>query len=98
MAHGKSSYLSHTPYSELSRDYNLEEFEWDENAQAAYLQLVNPRTFVSFDNEKSISIKMDYAKKNRLGGVMIWDLSGGFSQNRSPKNPLLGVVKSHINK
>lgn len=86
------------PYSVISRDYDLTEYEWDENAQAAYLHLENPRTFVSFDNEKSISIKMNYAKNNRLGGVMIWDLSGGFSQDGSPKNPLLDVVKSHINK
>lgn len=86
------------PYSEISKNYDLTEFEWDKKAQAAYLHLESPRTFISFDNEKSISIKMNYAKNNRLGGVMIWDLSGGFSKNESPNNPLLGVVKSHINK
>jgi len=86
------------PYSELSSNYDLTEFKWDENAQAPYLQLDNPRAFISFDNEKSISIKMNYAKNNRLGGVMIWDLSGGFSRNASPQNPLLETVKTHINK
>lgn len=92
------SIYSTLPYSELSKNYDLTEFEWDKKAQAAYLHRVNPRTFISFDNEKSISIKMEYAKNNRLGGVMIWDLSGDFSQNGSPQNPLLEVVKSHLNK
>lgn len=86
------------PYSELSKVYNLTEYVWDEKAQAAYLHLENPKTFVSFDNERSISLKMNYAKNNRLGGIMIWDLTSGFSQNNSPENPLLEVVKSHIKK
>lgn len=86
------------PYSGLSRNYDLTEFEWDEKARAAYLQLENPRAFVSFENEKSIALKINYAKNNRLGGVMIWDLSGGFSRNASPQNPLLLTIKPHVNK
>lgn len=86
------------PYSELSQSYDLTEYEWDENAQAAYLHTVNPRNFVSFDNEQSITIKMNYAKSNRLGGITIWDLSSGISQNGSFENPLFEIVKSHINK
>lgn len=92
------SVYSTLPYSELSRKYDLTEFEWDEKAQAAYLQLENPRAFISFENEKSISVKMEYAKKNRLGGVMIWDMSGGFSQDSTIKNPLLEAVKSQISR
>jgi chitinase len=86
------------PYSVVRSIYDLTEFEWDEKAQAAYLQLENPRAFISFDNEKSISAKIKYAKTNRLGGVMIWDLSGGFSRNASPENLLLGTIKPHVNK
>lgn len=86
------------PYSTLNRNYNLTEFEWDEKAQAAYLNLENPRVFISFDNEKSIENKINYAKTNRLGGVMIWDLSAGFSRNASPQNPLLNGIKPHVNK
>jgi len=86
------------PYSTMRLNYDLTEFEWDDKAQAPYLHLENPRTFVSFDNEKSVDIKINYAKNNRLGGVMIWDLSGGFSRNMSPNNPLLDGIKPHINK
>ncbi len=92
------SIYSTLPISELSENYDLSVFEWDEDAQAAYLHLEDPRTFISFNNETSISAKMDYAKRNRLGGVMIWDLSGGFYQQDSSPNPLLDVVKSQLNK
>lgn len=85
-------------HTELSSNYDLTEYKWDEKAQAAYLHLEDPRTFVSFDNEKSISIKMNYAKKNRLGGIMIWDISSGYNQNGAPENPLLEAVKSHVKK
>lgn len=85
-------------YSELVSNYNLSDFEWDEKAQAAYIELDNPKAFVSFDNEKSISIKINYAKNNRLGGVMIWDLSSVHLENGPINPPLLSVVKSHISK
>ncbi len=93
----EASIFSIHPYSVLSRRYNLNEYEWDNKASVPYLNLSQPAVFVSFDNERSISKKMIYAKTNRLGGVMIWDLSGGFSQNTSPKDPLLKAVKSHLN-
>lgn len=86
------------PHTVLNNNYDLSEYEWDEEAQAAYLLLEDPKRFVSFDNERTISIKMNYAKRNRLGGIMIWDISSGFAENRTPENPLLEVVKSHIKK
>ncbi len=91
-----TSFFSIEPYSVLSSRYNLDNYEWDDKASVPYLNLSQPNIFVSFDNERSISEKMDYAKTNRLGGVTIWDLSGDFSQNAAPKNPLLNAVKSHL--
>lgn len=85
-------------YNTLRESYNLEQYEWDESAKASYLNLEDPQTFVSFDNRQSIEVKMDYLKRNRLGGMMIWDLSGGFSEDNVPKNPLLKVVKDNFEK
>ncbi|MCC5941156.1 MAG: glycoside hydrolase family 18 protein [Balneolaceae bacterium] len=93
----ETSFFSVQPYSVLNRRYNLDDYQWDEKAGVPYLNLSQPRVFVSFDNERSISEKMIYAKTNRLGGVMIWDISAGFSQNTTPKDPLLKAVKSHLN-
>ena len=86
------------PYTELSRTYDLSTFEWDDKVKAAYLQPDNPKSFVSFDNEKSIAHKINYAKSNRLGGIMIWDISAGYFPNGTPKSPLLEVIKPHVNK
>lgn len=93
-----TSFFSVEPYSVLNERYNLDNYEWDDKAKVPYLNLSQPDVFVSFDNERSISDKMNYAKTNRLGGVSIWDLSGDFSQNSTPKDPLLKAVKSHLNK
>lgn len=93
-----SSFFSIEPYSVLNSRYDLDEYEWDDKAGVPYLNLSQPRVFVSFDNERSISEKMNYVKSNRIGGVMIWDISGAFSQNTTPKDPLLQAVKSHLNR
>lgn len=92
------SIFSIEPYALLKERYNLEEYKWDERAKASYLNVEDPKTFVSFENRQSIEVKMDYTKRNRLGGMMIWDISGGFSEGNTPKNPLLNVVKDNFKK
>ncbi|WP_313370761.1 glycosyl hydrolase family 18 protein [Sedimentibacter sp.] len=37
--------------------------------------LFNGSSFISYDDEQSISSKADYIKTNNLGGAMIWELS-----------------------
>ncbi|HTU47324.1 MAG TPA: glycosyl hydrolase family 18 protein [Bryobacteraceae bacterium] len=44
-------------------------------------------TFVSFDNETSVAEKVDFAKNQGLGGVMVWDLS-----QDSPGACLMGAI------
>jgi chitinase len=48
---------------------------WDEAAQAPYLWNSATRTFISYDDPRSIGIKTRYAKTRHLGGVMFWELS-----------------------
>jgi chitinase len=47
-------------------------------AETKALWLFNPRSrvFWSFDDPDSLAVKMDYARKMQLGGVMFWELSG----------------------
>lgn len=49
--------------------------EWHEQAKAPWLY--NPATgiMISYDDPRSLALKADYVKANRLGGVMIWELS-----------------------
>lgn len=91
------SIYSNPSYSTIYTDHDLSTYVWDENARVPYLNLNNPTGFLSFENDQSIGEKINYAKKKRLGGVMLWELGAAFFPNNSPgeKSPLLKSVKSH---
>ncbi|MGL4798336.1 MAG: glycoside hydrolase family 18 protein [Cellulosilyticaceae bacterium] len=57
------------------RDYYIgkhgyKEF-WDDVSKAPYLY--DGKTFITYDNEKSVEAKAQYALDNGLGGVMYWE-------------------------
>jgi chitinase len=45
---------------------------YDEKAEAPYFYDPTEKIFVSFDNERSIKAKVNYIKKEGLGGIMYW--------------------------
>ncbi len=47
---------------------------WDETAKAPYLY--NGSTFITYDDEESISIKCDMIRENKVGGIMMWEIAG----------------------
>jgi len=49
---------------------------WDDIAMAPYAYNSATRTFATYDNEESVRLKVHYVKKNKLGGVMFWELGG----------------------
>ncbi len=76
---------------------------WDAAAQAAYLShddasAANDR-FVSYDDETAARSKIEYARTKGIGGVMIWELGGGYRSNQpaGQRDPLLQSVKQAIN-
>lgn len=50
------------------------EFFWDSVAKAPYAYDSKNKIFATFDDKKSISLKVKYAKENNLGGIMFWQL------------------------
>ena len=52
------------------------EYHWDSIAQAPFLYNKQLRTFVTFDDKKSVSLKTEYAVDKKLGGIMFWQLRG----------------------
>ncbi len=70
---------------------------WDEKAQAAYLSHDGSKAdkyFISFDSEKSVSSKINYVNQQKLGGVIIWELGGGWlPPGAAVRDPLLQAVK-----
>lgn len=50
--------------------------KWHEKSLVPYAYCSADQIFVSYDDEASVQMKFDYAKKKRLQGVFFWRLSG----------------------
>jgi chitinase len=50
-------------------------YHWDETVMAPYLYNSTQSLFVTYDDKRSIELKLKYAMKNGLGGIMFWELS-----------------------
>jgi chitinase len=48
---------------------------WDDRARAPYLWNATAKTFITYDDPKSLAIKADYVREHHLGGMMFWELS-----------------------
>ena len=48
---------------------------WDDRAKSPYLWNSASRTFITYDDPQSITIKAQYVKAHHLGGMMFWELS-----------------------
>lgn len=59
----KDSILSNDTYSRY----------WDNHAKAPYLFNSKEKIFITYEDEKSISEKCNYVKKNQLAGLMFWE-------------------------
>lgn len=71
-------------YRTLKDDYlNNKDFKhlWDDEAQVPYLFNVKDSIFVSYENAKSIGIKVDYIKSQDLSGIMFWEYSDDSEQD-----------------
>lgn len=80
-------------YSELKKDYidkNGYIKYWDDEAKAPWLY--NGDTFISYDDEKSITEKAKYVKDNDLLGIMYWEY-------RLDKDyTLTGIIREQLDK
>lgn len=50
---------------------------WDNKAKAAYLK--NDSSFITYEDEQSISSKIDYIKSKKLGGAMFWEYNQDYN-------------------
>ncbi len=70
---GELSYTTIADSLETNPDYRM---FWDKRAKASWLWNEKERCFVTFDDPRSLAEKTKYVKKNHLGGIMFWELSG----------------------
>lgn len=87
-----------TPYYLLHEKYDLSDPHWDNAAKVPYLSIDEPATFVSFDNGRSIEEKIDFIRKEGIGGLLIWEISGGYLSDEPENNrdKLLQTVKAKL--
>lgn len=81
------SVTDNVPYHQIMTQYfKPEYYHWDEKTKAAYLSIDLPGSrhdkFISYDDERSIRSKLDYVYENDLGGVIIWELGGGYREKQ----------------
>ncbi len=74
-------------------------YHWDPRAMVGYLSipagsisLLSPPYFITYDDSASIAAKFDYIRRNHLGGIIVYELGGGYPPG-SPDYPLLAGMK-----
>jgi chitinase len=86
----------------MSNYYRPQLYHWDTNAQAAYLSVDLPGSandkFISYDDATTCRAKVAYMKRKGLGGLIIWELGGGYraEQPVGKRDLLLQSVKQAI--
>ncbi|KAF9181588.1 hypothetical protein BGZ51_005304, partial [Haplosporangium sp. Z 767] len=48
---------------------------WDDATQTPWLFRASDKTFISYDDIQSLTVKVNYAKAQGLRGMMLWDIS-----------------------
>jgi chitinase len=69
------------PALEKSADYRK---YWDKKAMVPYLERVHGgNAVITYDDPRSLRLKMGYAKKNGLGGALVWHLGADVLEGRT---------------
>ncbi|MFC4245182.1 glycosyl hydrolase family 18 protein [Gryllotalpicola reticulitermitis] len=59
----------------LESDSGYEKY-WDDESQVPYLYNRTTKTFLTYDDPRSVQAKVDFIRDNNYGGAIIWDLTG----------------------
>ncbi|MFD2176866.1 glycoside hydrolase family 18 protein [Veronia pacifica] len=81
-------------YWDLMKNYQSEQgytYNYDEDSQAPYLWNPEKKVFISFDDQRSVRAKAEWAKEQGLAGIFTWELSG------DPDNELTAVMSEVMN-
>jgi chitinase len=98
----KPSKLTPGSWGDGEESYNklkkLKGFRLFRDSEIQALWIFNPTTgvFWSFDDRRSLSVKMNYAKEHSLGGVMFWELNGDDEKGSLVKALYRGLHRSKI--
>lgn len=84
-------------YSTLAKEFASYPVYWDSAARESYISVVNKTNqanneFVSFDNPLAVAAKALFIKQRGIGGVILYELGGGYISSNGTE-PLLEAVK-----
>ncbi len=78
-------------YYEIVEQYDLSTANWDDEAKVPWLPLDG--AYVTYDNERSVTAKVNYVMNEGLGGWIIWALDEDYLPGESPQTPLMNAIK-----
>ncbi len=73
----KGAYIGWCNYRKIRSDFESKNGfvrYWDPIAKAPYLYNETDSIFISYDDPESVALKTSYAKDQKLGGIMFWEL------------------------
>jgi len=73
----KGAYIGWCNYRKIRADFEYKNGfvrYWDPIAKAPYLYNEKDSIFISYDDPESVALKTMYAKDQKLGGIMFWEL------------------------
>ena len=94
--YNKGSHIGWCSYHDIREKYESKNgFEryWDSIAKAPYLFNRVDSIFFTYDDTASVKLKTDYVIKNKLGGIMFWELSN----DTKGENSLLDAINNAAN-
>ncbi|MBI1862576.1 glycoside hydrolase family 18 protein [Candidatus Microgenomates bacterium] len=89
-------------YSLMDANYPAANNKWDDVAKVPYISIDGSGTtqdqFISYENEQSLTEKINYIKSSGIGGMIIWELNSGYRANlpAGQRNPLLSAIKTAV--
>jgi len=94
-----TSLQANIPYFELMNTYGTSNRQYDYGAEAPYLSYDLSGTsndlFIPYEDAQSIAAKVSYIKSN-IGGMIIWELAGGYERGATVPDVLLQAVKNAV--
>lgn len=85
------AFIGGVPYSQIRKEFELKngyKRYWDSIAKAPFLYNPTDSIFFSYDDTASVKLKTWYAMKQKLGGIMFWQLS----HDTKEKSSLLDAI------
>jgi chitinase len=86
----------------MDKHHKPEHYRWHEGVEAAYLSIdpagAEGDRFISYDDERTCRRKIEYVRARGLGGVIIWELTGGHRRNQpaGKRDPLLAAIAGAV--